>query len=291
MSRNQAQLSRLAKNQSGFHLVIAVVAIAVLALVILTLFRITHSGGDKQTDDQSTLTPAQQDSLPDISYFKTHKSDRFLVDLKWMKSGQPFKGKKSLIPHTGGHIDFEDDYKLLPANPKPADYPAIYAPVDGYIYQIDDSFSDTVSGGAHHDEYTIQLAFAKGDKGVYNLGYAIEPFVAEPSPGFYKQFIDVKTGQHVKKGQVLAHMYLQSGESEPGVHIHFHLKYTGSWSNFYAPAIFTPAVVQQFHDHWAQFGRDGISPNNPGTPIPACMGYKVAADENPFGTGALDCLN
>jgi len=55
-----------------------------------------------------------------------------------------------------------------------------------------------------------------------------------------------------------------------------------------APAIFRPAVVQSFHDHWANQGYD----SNGGTPNPmgVCMGWKLAAEENPYGTGAVDCL-
>ena len=38
----------------------------------------------------------------------------------------------------------------------------------------------------------------------------------------------------------------------------------------------------------ARFGPLGGVEN--GQPLPACVGYRINADENPFGTGASDCL-
>ncbi len=62
-------------------------------------------------------------------------------------------------------------------------------------------------------------------------------------------------------------------------HSHFHLTVDRK-RNFLAPAIFTPEVVRQFHVKWGGFGRDGE------TPMPPYMGYRISAEENPFGTGA-----
>lgn len=77
-------------------------------------------------------------------------------------------------------------------------------------------------------------------------------------------------------------MYMPNGPNN-GTHIHFDLRDT-KVNGFMAPAIFTPSIVQAFHDRWGGFGIDGT------TPMPACMGWKLAADENPFGTGAVDTL-
>jgi hypothetical protein len=54
---------------------------------------------------------------------------------------------------------------------------------------------------------------------------------------------------------------------------------------FLAPAIFTPEVVKAFHKQC-----EGFKSSNDGTPIPPCMGYRIGADENPFGSGAKDEL-
>ena len=102
-----------------------------------------------------------------------------------------------------------------------------------------------------------------------------------PSEGFYRQFITVTQGQKVRKGDVVAHMYCPPGVKD--VHIHFHLMVDGK-KGFLAPAIFSPDVVRQFHAKWGGFGRDGE------TPMPPCMGYRLGAEENPFGTGAAELL-
>ena len=66
-------------------------------------------------------------------------------------------------------------------------------------------------------------------------------------------------------------------------HIHFHLTVEGR-NGFFVPAIFSPEVVQQFHAKWDGFGKDDD------TPIPPCIGYRIGAEENPFGTGAEERL-
>ena len=104
--------------------------------------------------------------------------------------------------------------------------------------------------------------------------------VPEPTEGFYRKFIKVSKGQKVHKGNVLAYMYCPQGG---GSHIHFHLMMDGR-KGFLAPAIFTAEVVKQFHAKWGEFGRDD------GAPMPPCMGYRISAEENPFGTGAQERL-
>lgn len=221
-----------------------------------------------------------QKSLPDISYFKTHKSDQFLVDMDVVKGGSPYMGKRAVNPHTGGHVVFGDDYSSWPKGGNaPQDYPPIYAVADGVITGIENKFDV-----GNSDKYHINLAIAKG----VIFEYSIEPFIKEPADGFYKKFIDVKLGQRVKKGQVIAHMYLPKNISTGGTHIHFDLRKGGK---FMAPAIFTPQIDQEFHDLWGNFGTDGRGAGGQGTPIPVCMGWKLSSAENPYGNDAVDCLN
>jgi murein DD-endopeptidase MepM/ murein hydrolase activator NlpD len=106
--------------------------------------------------------------------------------------------------------------------------------------------------------------------------------VPEPSADFYKQFIMVNLGQQVKKGDTVAYMYLPPSAGI-GCHIHFHMMQKNK-NYFYAPAIFTNNIVDSFYEKWGEFGYDGS------TPMPACMGYMLDADENPYGNGPVDIL-
>jgi len=264
------------KNQHGFHLIFIPLAIVVLAAIGFTLTRVMNNS-KQPTNGPSKSTPTDS-SLPDISYFLTHKSDQFLVDMAVVNGGHPYKGTRAITPHTGAHVLFVDDENTWPkGGTAPQDYPPIYAVADGVVDHVDETFSVPPN-----DRYGIDLTIAKG----VDFGYSIEPFVKEPSAGFYKTFLRVKTGDQVKKGQIIAYMYLPPGLNG-GTHIHFDLSKN---NQFMAPAIFTPAIVQAFHDRWGGFGYDGASPTSSGTPIPVCMGYMLSAAENPFGTGAVDCL-
>ncbi len=104
----------------------------------------------------------------------------------------------------------------------------------------------------------------------------------EPSDGFYGDFILVSVGEEVKKGDVIAYMYMPPGKGFD-IHIHFHIMKTDC-GDFMAPAIFNSTLVDEFHDKWYRFESDG------GVLMPACMGYKLRAHENPFGTGDVEIL-
>ena len=68
-----------------------------------------------------------------------------------------------------------------------------------------------------------------------------------------------------------------------GAHIHFHIQQKNQ-NNFMAPALFTSGVVDGFYARWGIFANDGA------TPMPSSMGYMLDADENPFGSVAVDVL-
>jgi hypothetical protein len=219
--------------------------------------------------------------LPEVSAFLTKPSDRFLVDIKEVSRGHPLLGVNSPHPHGGGHVHFDNSKRRWPkGTDKPANYPAIYAVADGIIGRIDTHFP--LKGG--NDRYGVDLIFAKDKTGAAcRFCYSIEPMCPEPSEGFYKKFLLVKQGQKVRKGDVISYLYTPPSRGD-GCHIHFHLMIDGR-KGFLAPAIFTPEVVKEFHK---QCG--GFQDSNDGTPIPPCMGYRIGADENPFGTGAKDEL-
>ncbi len=229
-------------------------------------------------DDQSSPTEPEYPDLPDIQSFKTSPSDAFLVDVSTVDAGFAFKGRRANTPHQGAHVHWDNTSNKWPVGgTAPENFPAIYAAADGYVDGIDDKFSV----GAN-DRYGINIAFAKSGALIDLLCYSIEPMVPEPAADFYKQFIKVTRGQKVKKGDVIAYMYLPPGAGI-GCHIHFHVQQK-SQNNFLAPAIFAGAVVDSFSARWGTFGGDGA------TTVPSCMGYMLDADENPYGTGAVDVL-
>jgi hypothetical protein len=148
---------------------------------------------------------------------------------------------------------------------------------DGYVDRVDYLFKVGTN-----DRYGVSVALAKDGATVYSFCAGIEPMIPEPAPNFYRRYILVSQGQRVKKGDIIAYMYLPPGAGI-GSHIHFHLQARRGGA-FLAPAIFSGEVVEGFHARWNGFGRDGT------TLMPACMGYLLDADENPFGNGAVDVL-
>ena len=88
----------------------------------------------------------------------------------------------------------------------------------------------------------------------------------------------------LKKGDIIARMYIPPTKSiAEKTHIHFNLIREGG-GGFISPSIFTQAIVREFHRRWNLF------PNDPDSPIPPCMGYKLQADENPFERKAVITL-
>lgn len=222
-------------------------------------------------------SPPASSALPALSWFRDHRSDRFPVDLELIAAGHPYRGRRAPTPHSGAHLIFDNSANSWPrGGTVPESYPAIYAAADGVI----DRTTDSLRVGPN-DRYGINLAIASnGNDGTWDFEYSIEPMAPEPSPGFYRPFMLVKPGDHVRKGQVIARFYLPPGVV--GSHIHFEL-ITSGVPHMVAPAIFTPAVTDAFQARWGNQGSDG------GAPIPSCIGWLLAADESPFGE-ASDCL-
>lgn len=233
-----------------------------------------QENGQSKADQRLTM-------LPELQSFANQKTDQFPVDMNLVKSGHPFKGQRAATPHTGAHIHFEDDFLTWPqGGTSPTNYPPIYAVADGVVGLVTNSLKV-----GSNDRYGINLAIAKDGQTIWDFEYSIEPMVPEPAKDFYRPFILVKEGDRVKKGQVIGYMYLPKNAN--GTHIHFELIAEGS-GIMKPPAIFTPAIVQSFHDHWAGQGLDGE--RGQGTAIPACMGWLLAIEENPFANQAVDCL-
>ena len=228
-------------------------------------------------------------NLPDIRSFKAKKSERFLIDLDVLRTGHPYKGKYARRPHTGGHVYFK-----IPDKPIPVDnielFPAIYAVADGVISRIDfhyrlrEMYEPALGRRVANARYGIGLMFAAKDGSPISFHYSIEPFIDPGNDKFYDPFILVKPGQRVKKGDVIARMYIPPNRKlAQKSHIHFNL-IGGKNYSFMAPSIFTDDIVKRFHTTWGHFGTDAD------VTIPPCMGFRLAPDENPFGSGKKDAL-
>lgn len=216
-------------------------------------------------------------ALPPISQFLTSKSERLPADLSTVDQTSPFLGARAQNPHQGIHVTWSNVDGRWSQATKPSDFPAIYAIADGVITRVD--LAKQVGANTGQE---ISLSFARNAAGEeVSAGYSLEPFIPEPSPGFFAPFILVKVGQQVKKGDIIAYIYVPP-TSDGATHLHLHLN---AGQRIQSPSIFSQAVVDEFA---TKFGDRGGFEG--GVRLPACIGYKVSADENPFGTGAADCL-
>ena len=270
------------------------ISLAFLLVFLVTSFAIINSAVDRVSTNRSVSLPSKQrhqviGSLPSIKDFHKRPSDRFLVDLEVVRRGHPYKGRRAERPHTGGHVYF--DVQNISGSTKTIQKsPVIYAVADGIITRIDYSFrlremfEPALGKNVANSRYGIGLTFAReGNTGV-TFHYSIEPFIDPETTNFYDQFILVKLGQQVKKGQVIARMYIPENQKlAEKTHIHFNLIREGG-GGFISPSIFDQKIVQEFHRRWNLF------PNDPDAPIPSCMGYMLEADENPFERKVVDSL-
>ena len=103
-----------------------------LAAVLVALLMADAAGAYSGTAGHATII-AEASDLPDIRYFATHKSDRFLVDLDDIIAAHPLVGQRSPLPHNDAQVYFSNsDPRWLNAT-QPSDYPPIYAVADGIV--------------------------------------------------------------------------------------------------------------------------------------------------------------
>lgn len=214
--------------------------------------------------------------LPDLATLAANRSDILPIDISNAYSVAPFLGARSHMPHKGMHVNYQGNGPFA-TQLDPTAYPAVRAVSDGVVSAV-----EPLRQMGSHQAYGLNLTIGTAGRDDITLNYSLEPFVMEPSPGFYSRFITVKQGQRVKKGDVLGYLYVPPGQSS-GTHLHFHMNVGQAMGT---PTIFTPAAVAQLQ---AKFGDPGGVVN--GARLPACVGYQVDATENPLGTGAVDCLN
>ncbi len=225
------------------------------------------------------LSPEEFASLPSIHAFRDQPSDQFLIPWKDLRSGHPYLGVDAMKPHTGAHLYFKFPEIELDES-RPESYPPIYAVADGIVTRVDQAFRlrpvyfpslDTTRANLR---YGVDITFAKSGNHPVSFHYSIEPMVDPGSLDFYKPFIWVTAGQHVRKGDVIATMYLPPDlKDAENSHIHFNLNCD---RNFQAPSIFTNSVNAAFSAVWEkQRLREDW-------PIPACMGWRLGSNEDPF---------
>lgn len=250
------------------------------AIILLTLMMVACVPAVRSAP-QIRIPPSFQSpeyaTLPELTTFATNKSDQFLVDLALVSRGNPYMVSGAIIPMSVRMSILINLAGSGQGDTAPDNYPPIYAVADGDISSITESLRV-----GQNDRYGIYLAIAHAGNTIWSFEYSIEPFAPEPSPGFYSKFITVHAGDKVKKGQIIGYMYLPFAQADNS-HIHFEL-ISEDDGKMKPPAIFTRELVQQFHDHWQEGGIEGQ------TEMPVCMGWMLAADENPFADTDVDCI-
>jgi len=244
---------------------------------------VTH-GARVPTTPEFSITLSE---LPELSDFIANPTDQFLVDMVYVSGGNPFLGQGTKSPDNGAHVHFYNSGNQWPEGTAVTDFPAIYAVADGYVSKI----SPWEPVGGNNYKYDIWFVFAQKDGTAVRFLMSIEPMTNPGDNSFYEPFIVVKEGQSIRKGDVLAYMYLEPNDDNHGPHIHFSV--APEREEQQAPAIFTDELVEAFHNTWGILGFDrenNVPPNESDTPIPPCMGYKLAANENPFAESASECL-
>ena len=176
-------------------------------------------------------------NLPNISSFESTPSSQFFIandDLNRIHSTHPFKGQNSGCAHAGAHVAFSNEDTPYQVN--------IYAPVDGYIANIDTCFD---LGDA--DRFGLGIVFAKTDNDEpVEFYFSIEPAEQHrclSNPTFYDQYVLVEDGQTVSAGDLIAIYPKFADQETSGPHIHFHLADT---SEHYCPNIFSDSVKETF---------------------------------------------
>lgn len=206
--------------------------------------------------------------LPDIATFATTPSDQFLLNtadlLAKVPRAHPYKGAGQSCAHAGAHLHFTN-------TGAPYEVP-VYSPVGGTISTIKHCF-DLGNG---NDSFQILIQFATYQGSAVKLVLSFEPFggrLCGTNPNFYDQYILVKEGQAVTKGDLIAKMSkTNSGNND--AHIHFHLS-TAS-GHMHCPNIFSSGVVNDFAK---TYGTETCS----GTAFPATFCYLPATGEDLTG--------
>lgn len=229
----------------------------------------------------STADVSPAGALGPIGELRDNLSDRFVIDLELVRGGFPYKGTRALTPVSAAEVNLGDGYTDWPQGGSSASsYPKIYAPVDGIVHVV----TPMVKVTKQTDRYGVSITVAGDGLVSWDLDLSMEPMVKEPADGFFAQFIAVRPGQRVHKGDVIAYLYVPTAESR----LRFNLV-NNTTQVAAAPAIFNATVVELFRDRWGGLGNDNVDGLT--NPIPLCMGWRLGVGEDPFHEEQLtECL-
>lgn len=230
------------------------------AWLIAVLFACSDNAG-------SSLSQEQINSLPSLGSFVDTPSSNFIVDFDQVSRTSPFVGSNNSSPHDGAHVHFENN-GAIPDGSASTSYPPIYAVASGFIASV-----STSTAVGENFKYEIFLAFASDEGKEVQFEYSIEPMIDPGSSDFYAPFLLVAEGQNVSAGETMAYMYIPEGVGS-GTHIHFSL--INDLHGKQAPVIFSSDILTEFT---AKVEGDD-----------SCMGTDMTSDENPQGTGEINCL-
>jgi len=220
-----------------------------------------------ENQEETTPVIVETTTLPDIASFLTNPTNQFILDsegLNKVAGAFPFKGSNSSCSHSGAHLHFTEVGA-------PYEVP-LYAPVDGIIESV-----DHCTELATTDRFGIALAFANNNGETLVFYFSIEPaekkYCSQGNPDFYSPYILVKTGQEVKKGDLLGYFPKFAGQTGSGPHLHFNL---GDNNGHYCPNIFNSSVTTDFA---SVFGNETCG----GTSLPETFCYQPVDGEDLVG--------
>jgi hypothetical protein len=216
-----------------------------------------------------TVTPPTSTgfSLPDITSFAADPSEQFILDadgFEMVSHASPFNGSGTACAHQGAHVHFRSTGSDYTVN--------VYSPASGIIRLVTPCFNIGAT-----DRYGFSLEFARDGDDPLVFNFSIEPQDGTPcttNMEAYQQYIFVKDGQEVVKGQLLGQM-LKTAAPGDGAHIHFDIQKERTGS-FHCPNIFGPSVVMDFASHFC-------SDTCAGTPYPATFCYDPTPGEDLTG--------
>ena len=269
----------------------------------------SNSSTNQESSNENQNGGLTLQTLPDIKEFITYKSDRFFVDFEDIIAGHPYVGQRSPRPHNDAQVYFSNTDPRWREATKASDYPPLYAVADGIIQmaQGEGSYYNVVDHSDSdppwwHSSYAFKLQFAQNNGNVVSFLYQMEGYVIKDDETFFKDYLLVKNGQVVKKGDILGYMYVPTQEEMVGTmqsssHIAFSVmeKVGSNKEQEMAPAIFTEEVVKQFsylyrnpREGWesTSYGNDWSRARG----LPDSMGWYVGPAEHPFGGEYLDVV-
>ena len=269
----------------------------------------SNSSTNQESSNENQNGGLTLQTLPDIKEFITYKSDRFFVDFEDIIAGHPYVGQRSPRPHNDAQVYFSNTDPRWREATKASDYPPLYAVADGIIQmaQGEGSYYNVVDHSDSdppwwHSSYAFKLQFAQNNGNVVSFLYQMEGYVIKDDETFFKDYLLVKNGQVVKKGDILGYMYVPTQEEMVGTmqsssHIAFSVmeKVGSNKEQEMAPAIFTEEVVKQFSylyrnpsEGWesTSYGNDWSRARG----LPDSMGWYVGPAEHPFGGEYLDVV-